>query len=130
MCCATLGVEVPGHRQKQQAETSIVCLEKITLFPHLSLVAKSQQKKIQLVTVPAGKPPFVQVVGLGSFPSSSKAERAPLLPGKAARARNAPTRPLAARLRDLAEDVSDLALTEPLAPMQKAGVVAILPNRI
>ena len=44
-----LGAEVPGHRQQQLMQTLIVCLLK-THFLHRSLILKSQQNRIELVT--------------------------------------------------------------------------------
>ena len=51
--CGALGAEVPGHRQQQLTQTLIVRLLK-THFLHQSLIAKSQQIRIELVTRPGG----------------------------------------------------------------------------
>ena len=50
--CGALGAEVPGHRQQQLMQTLIVRLLK-THFLHRSLILKSQQNIIELVTRPA-----------------------------------------------------------------------------
>ena len=50
--CGALGAEVPGHRQQQLTQTLIVRLKK-THFLHRSLILKSQQNRIELVTRPA-----------------------------------------------------------------------------
>ena len=49
--CGALGAEVPGHRQQQMKQTLIVRLSK-THFLHRSLILKSQQNRIELVTRP------------------------------------------------------------------------------
>ena len=49
----TLGAEVPGHRQEQLTKTIIVRLLKMHGFLHQSLILKSQQNSIELVTRPA-----------------------------------------------------------------------------
>ena len=48
--CAALGVEVPGHRLKQL--TLMLRLLKACFFTHRSLMMKSQQNRIELVTRP------------------------------------------------------------------------------
>ena len=50
--CAALGAEVPGHRQEQLTQTLIVRLLKTYTFLHQSLIVKSQQNRIELVTRP------------------------------------------------------------------------------
>ena len=45
-----LGAEVSGHRQQQLTQTLIVHLLKTHFFTHRSLIVKSQQNKIELVT--------------------------------------------------------------------------------
>ena len=48
--CAVLDAEVPGHRKEQLKQTLIVRLLKTHFFTHWSLIIKSQQNKIELVT--------------------------------------------------------------------------------
>ena len=50
--CAVLGAEVPGHRQKQLTHTLCVCWK--GTFLRRSLIVKSQQNIIELVTKPGG----------------------------------------------------------------------------
>ena len=50
--CAALGMDVPGHRQKQLTQTLIVNFVKKSTFLHRSLIAKSQQNRMELVTRP------------------------------------------------------------------------------
>ena len=52
--CAELGTEVPGHRQQQLTQTLIVRLLK-THFLHRSLIVKSQQNRIKLVSSRPGR---------------------------------------------------------------------------
>ena len=49
--CAALGAEVPGLRQQQLKQTLIARFLK-THFFHLSLILKSHQNRIELVTRP------------------------------------------------------------------------------
>ena len=49
---AMLGSKVPGHRQQQLTQTLMVRLFK-THFLYQSLIVKSQQNRIELVTRPA-----------------------------------------------------------------------------
>ena len=51
---AALGAEVPGYRQQQLTQTLIVHLLKTHFFTHRSLILKSQQNRIELVTRPDG----------------------------------------------------------------------------
>ena len=53
--CAALGAEVPRHRQQQLTQTLIARLLKCT-FLHRSLIVKSQQNRIELVTRPLQTP--------------------------------------------------------------------------
>ena len=49
--CAALGAEVPGHCQEKLTQTLIMRLLK-PHFLHRSLILKSQQNRIELVTRP------------------------------------------------------------------------------
>ena len=50
--CVALCAEVPGHCQQHLTQTSLVRLLKTHFFTHRSLIVKSQQNRIQLVTRP------------------------------------------------------------------------------
>ena len=51
--CGALGAEVPGHRQQQLTQTLLKTIDLLkTHFLHRSLILKSQQNRMELVTRP------------------------------------------------------------------------------